>query len=141
MSKMACLSRFLMNKFTPIKVAAFESMDKCFSGSNVGCNGNIVNIAKAKKSCIVRIRVLVHRITEEKEKVDLVAGDSGSDLFTAAMASAEKTGNFKSGCIGNKFSSSGSGAEFVFAEYSAIGNAELDHEFFFGILCDNCNIH
>ena len=140
MSKMAYLSRFLMNEFAPIKVAAFKSMDKCFCGCNVGRNGNVVNVAKTKKGSIVSIRVLVHRIAEEKEKVDFVTGDSGSNLFTTAVASAEEAGNFKSGCVGNKFSGSGSGAEFVLAENSAIGNAELDHKLLFSVLCDDCNV-
>ena len=75
---MAYLSRFLTNKVAPIKVAAFKSMDKCFCGGNVGCNRNVVNVAKTKKGCVIRIVVLVHRITEEKQKIDLVAGNSGS---------------------------------------------------------------
>ena len=138
---MAYLSRFLTNKVAPIKVAAFKSMDKCFCGGNVGCNRNVVNVAKTKKGCVIRIVVLVHRITEEKQKIDLVAGNSGSYLFTAAMASAEETGNFKTGGIRNKFSGSGSGTEFVLSEDSAISDAELDHKFFFCVLCNNCNVH
>ena len=138
---MAYLSRFLTNKVAPIKVAAFKSVAKSFCGGNVCCNGNIVNVAKAKKGCVINIRVLVHRIAEEKEKIDFVAGNSGSNLFTAAVASAEETGNFKTGGIRNKFSGSGSGTEFVLSEDSAISDAELDHKFFFGVLCNNCNIH
>ena len=82
---------FLVNKFTPVKVATFKGMDKCFCSCNVGRDRNVVNVAKAKKGCIVSIGVLIHRIAEEKKKVNFVAGDSGSDLFTAAVASAEKT--------------------------------------------------
>ena len=88
MSKMAWLSRFLMNKFTPIKVAAFKSMDKSFCGGNVGCNGNVVNVAKTKKGGIICVRVLVHRIAEEKQKVNFVAGNAGCNLFATAVASA-----------------------------------------------------
>ena len=130
-----------MNKFAPIKVAAFKSMDKSFCCGDVGCNRDVVNVAKAEKSGVIRIRILVHGVAEEKQKVNFVAGDSGSDLFTAAVASAKEAGNFKTGCVGNKFSGSGSGAEFVFAENSAVSNTELNHKFFFGILRDNCNIH
>ena len=32
-------------------------------------------------------------------------------------------------------------AEAVPAQYPAVGNAELNHEFFFGIVCDECYIH
>ena len=74
---MAYLSRFLTNKVAPIKVAAFKSMDKCFCGGNVGCNRNVVNVAKTKKGGIICVRVLVHRIAEEKEKIDFVAGYTG----------------------------------------------------------------
>ena len=130
-----------MNKFTPIKVAAFKSMNKSFCGGNVGCNRNVVNVAKTKKSGVIRVRVLVHGVAEEKKKVDLVAGNSGSDLFTAAVASAEEAGDFKAGCVSNKFSGSGSGAKFVSSENSAISDAELDHKLFFGVLCNNSNIH
>ena len=73
---MAYLSRFLVEKIAPIKVAAFKSMDKCFRSCDIGCNGDIVYVAKAEKGGIVRIRVLVHRIAEEKKKVNFVAGDS-----------------------------------------------------------------
>ena len=90
---MAYLSRFLVEKIAPIKVAAFKCMDKCLCGCNIGCNGNIVHVAKAKQGGIVRAGVLVHRVTEEKQKVDFVAGDSGSDLFATAVASAEEAGN------------------------------------------------
>ena len=138
---MAYLIRFLTNKVAPVKVAAFKGVNKSFRGGDVCCNGNVMNVAKTKKSCIVIIRVLVHGITEEKQKIDFVAGNSGSYLFTAAVASAEETGNFKAGCIRNKFSGSGSGTEFVLSEDSAISDAELDHKFFFCVLCNNCNIH
>ena len=80
-----------MNEFSPVKISAFKSMDKCFCSSDIGCNGDIMNIAKAEKGCIVRIGVLVHGIAEEKEKVDFVAGDTGSNLFTAAMRTAEES--------------------------------------------------
>ena len=82
-----------MNKIAPIKVAAFKCMDKSFRGSDVCCNGDVVYVAKAQKGCVIRIRVLIHGITEEKKKVNFIAGDSGSDLLTAAVASAEEAGN------------------------------------------------
>ena len=130
-----------MNKFAPIKVAAFKSMNKSFCGGNVGCNRNVVNVTKTEKSGVIRIGILVHGVTEEKEKVDFVAGDSGSDLLTSAVASAEEAGDFKTGCVSNKFSGSGSGAKFVSSENSAISDAELDHKFFFCVLCNNSDIH
>ena len=73
---MAYLSRFLVEKIAPIKVAAFKSMDKCFRSCDIGCNGDIVYVAKAEKGGIVRIRVLVHRIAEEKKKVDFITSNS-----------------------------------------------------------------
>ena len=90
---MACLSRFLMEKIAPVEIAALKSMNKSFGGCNVGCNGDVVYVAKAQKGCVIRIRVLIHGITEEKKKVNFIAGDSGSDLLTAAVASAEEAGN------------------------------------------------
>ena len=77
-----------MDKFAPIKVTAFKSMNKGLCSGNVCCNRNIMNVAKTKKGCVIDVRVLVHRITEEKKKIDFIAGNSGSDLFTAAVASA-----------------------------------------------------
>ena len=80
-----------MNKFAPIKVAAFKCMNKCLCGCNVRCNGNAMNVAKAEKGGIIRIGILVHGVTEEKQKVNFVASDSGSNLLASTVASAEKT--------------------------------------------------
>ena len=82
-----------MEKIAPVKVAALKSMDKRFGGCNVGGNGYVVHVAKAQKGGIVRVGVLVYGVAEEKKKVNFVAGDSGSNLLTAAVASAEEAGN------------------------------------------------
>ena len=85
---MAYLSPFSVNKISPVKVSAFKRVDKCLCGCNIGCNGNIMNVAKAEKGVVIRIRVLIHRITEEKKKIYLIAGNAGSNLFTAPVAAA-----------------------------------------------------
>ena len=77
-----------MNKFTPIKVAAFKSMDKSFCGGNVGCNRDVVNVAKTEKSGVIRIRILVHGVAEEKEKIYFIAGNAGCYLFASAVTAA-----------------------------------------------------
>ena len=97
---------FLMNKFAPVKVAAFKSVDKSFRSGDIGGNGNIMNVAKTKKSIIIRVGNLIHGVAEEKKKIYLVAGNAGSYLFASAVAAAEKFRNVKTGRIGNKLSGS-----------------------------------
>lgn len=66
-------------------------MDQSFGCGDVGCHGNIVDIAQTQQ-----IRTILfsgtgcNGVPEEKQQVDLIAGNPGSDLLIAAMGAAQE---------------------------------------------------
>ena len=71
------------------------------------------------------------RISEHEQKIDLVAGYSGSYLLVAALTSAEEALNLKSRCFGYELARSAGRAQGMAAQDTAISYTELGHKFFF----------
>ena len=72
----------LLQNISPVKVASFKTVNKNLCGRNVSSNGNIVHIAKAEHIHIVwLVRLGVQRISEEKEHINFIAGNSCGNLL------------------------------------------------------------
>ena len=71
---------------TPVEVAALQRMDKRLGGSNIGRHRDIVYVAKTEQIHLVwLVGLRGKRISEEKQQVYLVAGNTGADLLVAAL--------------------------------------------------------
>ena len=117
-------------------------MDQAFSRGHIGGDGNVVYVAQAEQVRVVRlIRLGVERITEKQEEVDLIIGNACRDLLISSLGAAEEFLDFKACRICDEFTGSSGCAECMSGKGSAIGNAELNHQFFFGIVRDECYIH
>lgn len=71
------------------------------------------------------------RISEHEQKIDLVAGYSGSYLLVAALTSAEEALNLESRCFGYELARSAGRAQGMATQDTAISYTELGHKFFF----------
>ena len=127
--------------FAPVKVAAFKRVDKRLGGSDIGCNGNVVNVAQAQQVDVVRlVGLCVQRVAEEDEQVYLVAGNAGGELLVAALRSAQKTLYVKPGSLCDQFSGGAGGAYFMVAQNTAVCDTELNHKLLFRIVSNKCYI-
>ena len=65
-----------IDKLAPVKTAAVERHNEHLCGCNIGCDGNVVYVAKAKQThlCLGRSFRGVGR-TEIEDEVDLIIGD------------------------------------------------------------------
>lgn len=107
-------------------------MNKSLSGGYIGGNGDVVHVAESEKICFVGlVRLGCERISEHEQKIDLVAGYSGSYLLVAALTSAEEALNLKSRCLGYELARSAGRAQGMAAQDTAISYTELGHKFFF----------
>ena len=79
-----------VNDISPVKISVLKSVDKNFRSGKICGDGNIVNVTEPEKVILILLVFLgIHRISEEKEKVDLIACDSRTDLLISALISAE----------------------------------------------------
>ena len=79
----------LFYNVSPIEIAALETVDQHFGGSDIGSDGDIMHIAEPEKVHIIRLMGLgVQRISEEDEHIDLVAGDTSGHLLVSALRAA-----------------------------------------------------
>lgn len=73
----------------PIHVAALEAVNKHLGGGDVGGDGNVVNVAKAQKICVVGLKIaLGQRVAEKEQKIDFVAADAGGNLLVSPLRAA-----------------------------------------------------
>ena len=68
-------------------------------------------------------------------------GDARGDLLVAALGTAQKALDLQTGSLRYHFARRSRGAQEVAAEHAAIGNTKLDHQFFFGVVGDECDVH
>ena len=82
-----------------------------------------------------------HRIAEKQHEVDLVVGYARRDLLFAALHTRKALVDFQTGSFFNKFAGGAGGTHLVAADNATVGNAKLHQQFFFGVMCNQCNIH
>ena len=87
------------------------------------------------------MRLWIQRVPEKQQQVHLVAGDARGDLLVAALGTAQKALDLQTGSLRYHFARRSRGAQEVAAEHAAIGNTKLDHQFFFGVVGDECDVH
>ena len=78
-----------VNKLAPIKAALIEGKNKSLGGGNVCGKRNVVHVTKAKQIGFVGFAQLpIDGVTEQKEKVNFIAPNSGGNLLVAPLGSA-----------------------------------------------------
>lgn len=131
-----------MDDVSPIEVASFETVDKDFTGCDIGCNRNAVHIAKAKQVDIVGfVGLAAERISEKEQEIDLVIAYSCSNLLGTAGRSGHIFLYRKTGCLFYNFTGSTGSTQRMSAENAAVCNAKLNHQFFFRVVRNQRNIH
>lgn len=126
----------------PVQVAVFQGVDHGLGRSDVGGVGDVVHIAKAQQTGLVRLGGLgADGVAEVQQQVDLIAGNARGDLLVAALAARHKAGDVQAGRLRNQLARGAGGAQAVTAQDSAVSDAELDHQFLFGVVSDQCDIH
>ena len=129
-------------KFAPAKLAVVKRGNERLSGCDIGCKGNIVNIAKTEQAFLSLGDLLGGVGASEIEyEVYLVKGNSGGYLLCSAGAACEEGFYFKSGSVCDVLAGRMGCEKMVAAENCAIRNAKLSHEFFFVVFGNNSYIH
>ena len=112
-------------------------MDQHLGGGDVGGHGDVVHIAQAQQSHLIRLAGLgIDGVAEEQQQVDLVAGNAGRDLLVAALHPGQKTLYLQAGGLGNQFTGSAGRHQFMLAQNAAVRRAELNHQLLFGVMRD-----
>ena len=135
-----------INYLSPIKVAAVESHNDDLRGGNIGCNGDVVSIARQEKLFLDLVMLGIHiggrtSITEIDKNVYLVVCDSGSDLLLSALLAGEHLFYLKTGCFRYIFSGYSGSADVVLAENTAVRNTKLSDKLFLHVMCYNSYFH
>jgi hypothetical protein len=131
-------------KFAPVKVAAVESADEDFGGRQVCRDGDVVNVAEAEQIGVVAVGFGVgsrQGVAEEKQQVYLIVGYAGNELLSPADLAGKQLFYLEPGRAFDVFPGSSGRAEAVLRQDTAIGDAELSHQFFFAIVCNYSYIH
>ena len=127
---------------SPIKVAAFKTVDKYLSRCDIGSYGDVVHIAETEKVDILGVMGLgSQRVAEEEKKVYLFTAYPCGYLLTAALRAGKIFLNIETGCLLNELAGSAGSTEVMSAEYAAVRNAELHQKFFLCIVSYKCYIH
>ena len=80
-----------VHDIAPVQISALKSVDQYLSSSDVGSHGDVVHIAQAQQSHLIRLAGLgIDGVAEEQQQVDLVAGNAGRDLLVAALHTGRK---------------------------------------------------
>ena len=117
-------------------------MDQDLGGGNVGGNGNVVYIAQAQQIQLVRLMGLrIDGVAEEQQQVDLIAGNARCNLLVAAMGTGQEALNGQACGLADHLSRSARGHQRMLAQHAAVCDAELHHQFFFGIMGNQRNGH
>ena len=77
----------------------------------------------------------------KEKKIDLIVSNAGCDLLRTASLSFQEAVNVEPRGFGHQFSGHGGGTDVVLCKNAAIGDAELNHQFFFPVVCKNRNVH
>ena len=82
-----------MHDIAPVQISALEAVDQHLGGGDVGGHGDVVHIAQAQQSHLIRLAGLcIDGVAEEQQHVHFLAGDTSHDLLPAAMAAGACSG-------------------------------------------------
>ena len=116
----------LSEVISPVKVAAVKAVDKNFGSSDVCGNGDVVHIVKTQKVHIVCLRgLLVEGISEEKQHIDFVAGNTSGNLLSAALSTTKESFDLETCCIRNQLTCSTCSAEIVSGQNTAVASVTI----------------
>ena len=132
-----------MKHFTPVKIAPLQAHNGNFCAGKIGCNGHILLIAMTNGLNGLTVFPGIHGIgvTEQQNKIDLVIGDAGIDLLMTALLVRKQQRNGQTGIIRNQPTGSGCSKQIVLDKDALVGSTKLDHQFFFLIMRQKCNVH
>ena len=136
------LAIMILPSIIKVSVTALEAVDKDLSGGDVGGHRDVVDIAQAQQSHLIRLAGLcVDGVAEEQQQVHLVAGDAGRDLLVAALYARQKALHLQTGGFGDHLAGRTGCHQFMLAQNPAVRRTELYHQLFFGVMRNQCNRH
>ena len=131
-----------MNARTDEQIAALQAMDEYLGRGDIGRDGDIVYVAQAQQIHFIGLMGLrADRVSEEEQQVDLVAGDARSDLLVAPMGAGQKTLDAQARGLRHKLARRTCRAQIVLGKHAAVCNTELHHQFLFGVMRNQRNVH
>ena len=125
----------------PVQVAPGQAVNQHLCRGGVGGHGHIVLVAQVDNVAQVLFQLVGGGVVEEQHHVNLVVGDACADLLRAALGVGQEELNGQAGGLRHLTAGIAGGADGVLGEDAAVGNAELDHQFFFVIVAHQGNIH
>ena len=132
-----------MEHFSPVQIASLQAHDEHFSRGQIGGDGHIVLVAMADG--LDHLAVVPGLggvgVGKQQDQVDLVIGNPGVDLLMAALFVRKQQGNGQTGIVCDQPTGSGGGEQVVFDKNALIGSTELYHQFFFLVVCQECEVH
>ena len=101
-----------------------------------------MHIAQTRDGVNVRLVLRVgHRIAEKQHKVDLVVGDARGNLLLAALHAGQTLVDLEAGRLLDELAGRAGRADIMLCQNTAVCHTELNHQFFFAVMCDECYIH
>ena len=80
-------------------------------------------------------------IVEAQHHINLIIGDAGRDLLATAVLEGQETVYGQTGGILHLLAGIGGGAQGVLSQDAAVGGAELHHQLFAVVVCDQGDVH
>ena len=98
-------------------------------------------LAQAEDIGHVLVRDFLVGVAEAENHVQLIIGNAGCNLLAAAVVEGQEAVDAQAGGLADLETGGGGGAKGVLGQNAAVCGAELDHQFLFVVVGDQCDIH
>ena len=120
---------------------AFGPACQAVKGGHIAGIGDIVLVAQAEDIGHVLVRDFLVGVAEAENHVQLIIGNAGCNLLAAAVVEGQEAVDAQAGGLADLEAGGGGGAKGVLGQNAAVCGAELDHQFLFVVVGDQCDIH
>ena len=127
--------------FAPGQVAPGQAQHQHLGGGHIAGIGDIVLVAQAEDIGHVLVRDFLVGVAEAENHVQLIIGNAGCNLLAAAVVEGQEAVDAQAGGLPDLETGGGGGAKGVLGQNAAVCGAELDHQFLFVVVGDQCDIH
>ena len=80
-------------------------------------------------------------IGKQQDQVDLIISNTGVDLLMAALLMGQQQGNRQTGIVSDQTAGSSRCIQIVLGQHALVSGAELNQQFFFLVVSQECDIH